>query len=48
MRDVKGFGSDEVCNVPEITESNQRVLVHRARSTVRRALEDYLKERPSR
>jgi len=45
MRDVEGFGPGEVCNVLEISESNQRVLLHRARSRVRRALEEYLKER---
>jgi len=42
MRDVVGFGPDEVRNVLEISESNQRVLLHRARSKVRQALEDYL------
>jgi RNA polymerase sigma-70 factor (ECF subfamily) len=42
MRDVEGFGSDEVCNALDITETNQRVLLHRARARVRRALEEYL------
>jgi RNA polymerase sigma-70 factor (ECF subfamily) len=41
LRDVQGWASDEVCNVLEITETNQRVLLHRARARVRRALEQY-------
>ncbi len=42
MRDVEGFSSEEVRNALEISETNQRVLLHRARTKVRRALEDYL------
>jgi RNA polymerase sigma-70 factor, ECF subfamily len=42
MRDVEGFSSEEVRNALDISESNQRVLLHRARTRVRRALEDYL------
>jgi RNA polymerase sigma-70 factor (ECF subfamily) len=42
MRDVEGFDSGEVCEALEISEANQRVLLHRARSKVRRALEEYL------
>lgn len=44
MRDVDGWSSEEVCNILEISETNQRVLLHRARTRVRQALADYLKE----
>jgi RNA polymerase sigma-70 factor (ECF subfamily) len=43
MRDIEGLSSEEVCNVLELTESNQRVLLHRARAKVRQALEDYIR-----
>lgn len=42
LRDLSHFSSAEVCDLLEVTESNQRVLLHRARSRVRAALEQYL------
>jgi RNA polymerase sigma-70 factor, ECF subfamily len=41
MRDVDGFGADEVCEALDITPVNQRVLLHRGRARVREALERY-------
>lgn len=41
LRDVGGWSAAEVCDILELTEANQRVLLHRARSRVRAALETY-------
>jgi RNA polymerase sigma-70 factor (ECF subfamily) len=42
LRDVDGWEPMEVSDVLGITDGNQRVLLHRARSKVRAALEEYL------
>jgi RNA polymerase sigma-70 factor (ECF subfamily) len=43
LRDVAGLGADEVCGLLSISPANQRVRLHRGRTSVRRTLEDYLK-----
>lgn len=42
LRDAQGWSAEDVCNALQITEANQRVLLHRGRSRVRRVLERYL------
>jgi RNA polymerase sigma-70 factor (ECF subfamily) len=44
LRDVEGFESEEVCRILSVSESNQRVLLHRARTRVRQALAPYMDE----
>jgi RNA polymerase sigma-70 factor (ECF subfamily) len=38
LRDVHGWSATEVCNALAVTETNQRVLLHRGRTKLRRAL----------
>jgi RNA polymerase sigma-70 factor (ECF subfamily) len=42
LRDIEGCSSEEVCALLGISDGNQRILLHRARSKVRAALERYL------
>ena len=42
LRDVHQYPASEVCALLGLSEGNQRVLLHRARARVRRALAEYL------
>jgi RNA polymerase sigma-70 factor, ECF subfamily len=44
LRDVEGLSGKDVCTVLEISEANQRVLLHRGRARVRHALEQEITE----
>jgi RNA polymerase sigma-70 factor (ECF subfamily) len=44
MRDVQGCPPEEVCDILGVSDGNQRVLLHRARSRVRAALERHFDE----
>jgi len=41
LRDVEGHTSQDVCQILDVTPTNQRVLLHRARASVRARLEEY-------
>lgn len=47
LRDVEGWPAAEVCELLEISEANQRVLLHRARLRLRDALLPYLADAES-
>lgn len=44
LRDLDGWDAAEVCDALQISDGNQRVLLHRARCAVRRALEQHFEE----
>jgi RNA polymerase sigma-70 factor (ECF subfamily) len=41
LRDIAGWSAEEVCAALELSAGNQRILLHRARTRVRAALEEY-------
>jgi RNA polymerase sigma-70 factor (ECF subfamily) len=42
LRDVEGLSAEEVCDLLELSQENQRVLLHRGRSRLRGFLEEYV------
>jgi RNA polymerase sigma-70 factor, ECF subfamily len=44
LRDIQGYSAAEARNALELSETNQRVLLHRGRAKVRAALESYFEE----
>ena len=42
LRDIDGLSAEEVCQLLDLSQENQRVLLHRGRSRLRAALEDYV------
>ncbi len=42
LRDVEGWDSQDVCNVLDVSETNQRVLLHRGRSKLRKTLAEHM------
>ena len=47
LRDVHGWSGPDVCAALDLTEANQRVLLHRGRSRLRAALERYFADAPT-
>ena len=43
LRDIQGLDMDTICKILEVSESNARVLLHRARSQIREAIDQFQK-----
>jgi len=43
LRDEDGLETEEICNLLGLTVTNQRVLLHRARTRVRQAVEEHMR-----
>jgi len=41
MYDMEGINMDEICNILDVSTSNVRVLLHRARTTLHHSIEKY-------
>lgn len=41
MFDIEGIKMDEICNILDVSASNARVLLHRARTTIHHSIEKY-------
>jgi RNA polymerase sigma-70 factor (ECF subfamily) len=44
LRDVEGLSAVDICNVLDLSETNQRVLLHRGRARLRGALDRYVRD----
>jgi len=41
MYEMEGIKMDEICNILDVSSSNARVLLHRARTTLHHSIEKY-------
>jgi len=41
LRDMQGFSLEQICNILEVSDSNVRVLLHRARNKLHQAIEHF-------
>jgi len=46
LRDMQGMEMETICKILEVSESNARVLLHRARNQIREAIDQHHKETP--